>query len=174
MPPRTRSRGQPRCSTLETLTGPAKAFINTHGAALLRAAPRLLSAPRVVELLETILPTPEIDQVCKELSKFGYPIAIGDFTPHPKWEPILLLAKFLKMDFQPGDAESRRSIAEQFRSNGKHLFASLRCWVGAPFPQTKLSMRSCLMPSRNLNSLSHTSKRFSSRGRPSSTSCYAI
>jgi c-di-GMP-related signal transduction protein len=107
---------------LRTLTGPARAFINVDDLALLRGAPRLLPADRVVvELLGSVTPRPEIIQACTDLSTDGYAIALDDFSPHRKWEPFLPLATFLKVDFQSTDHESRKAIADRFRSDGKLL-----------------------------------------------------
>ena len=109
---------------LQTLTGHAKAFINVDEAALLSGAARLLPASRiVVEILETVSPTPEVVQACTELCESGYTLALDDFADHPKWEPLLRLAKFLKVDFRDSDADARCAIAKRHRSNGVHLLA---------------------------------------------------
>jgi EAL and modified HD-GYP domain-containing signal transduction protein len=50
---------------LQTLTGPAKAFVNVDETALLQGAPKLLPKDRVVvEVLETVSPTREIVDAC--------------------------------------------------------------------------------------------------------------
>jgi EAL and modified HD-GYP domain-containing signal transduction protein len=110
---------------LQTLTGPsAKAFINADQAALLRGAPRLLPAQRiVVEILETVSPTPEVLEACVDLCKDGYVFALDDFVDQPKWEPLIPLAKFLKVDFRASGSDARRAIAQRYRSNGVQLLA---------------------------------------------------
>ncbi len=110
---------------LQTLTGPsAKAFVNADEAALLRGAPRLLPAERiVVEILETVRPTPEVVQACAGLHAAGYALALDDFADHPKWQPLLPLAKFLKVDFRALDSAARGAIARRYRSNGMQLLA---------------------------------------------------
>jgi len=109
---------------LQTLTGHAKAFINVDDAALLSGAPRLLPPQRiVVEILETVTPTPEIVQACADLAAAGYLLALDDFTDEPKWAPLLPLVKFLKVDFRASVAEKREAIARQYRSNGRQLLA---------------------------------------------------
>jgi c-di-GMP-related signal transduction protein len=110
---------------LQTLTGPgAKAFINADQSALLRGAPRLLPPQRiVVEILETVSPTPEVVQACTDLCNSGYVLALDDFADHPRWEPLIPLAKFLKVDFRASNTEARRAIAERYRSNGMQLLA---------------------------------------------------
>jgi EAL and modified HD-GYP domain-containing signal transduction protein len=110
---------------LQTLTGPnAKAFINADQAALLRGAPRLLPAQRIaVEILETVSPTPEVLEACVALCKDGYVLALDDFVDQPKWEPLIPLAKFLKVDFRASGSDARRAIAQRYRSNGIQLLA---------------------------------------------------
>jgi c-di-GMP-related signal transduction protein len=110
---------------LQTLTGPfAKAFINVDEAAILRGAARLLPPERiVVEVLETVAPTPEVVQACTELRGSGYTLALDDFVDHPKWAPLIPLAKFLKVDFLTSDTDARRAIAKRYGSNGMQLIA---------------------------------------------------
>jgi c-di-GMP-related signal transduction protein len=109
---------------LQALLGHAKAFINLDEAALQRGAARLLPPERVViELLETVVPSPEIVQHCRDLCSSGYLLALDDFVDHPKWEALLLLAKFIKVDFRSSDADSRRALAQRFRPRGIHMVA---------------------------------------------------
>ncbi|HKT47788.1 MAG TPA: HDOD domain-containing protein [Candidatus Acidoferrales bacterium] len=110
---------------LQTLTGPvAKAFVNADEPALLRSAPRLLPAQRiVVEILETVNISPEVLKACADLSAAGYTLALDDFADHPRWQPLLPLARFLKVDFRASDSTERRAIAKRYRSNGIQLLA---------------------------------------------------
>ncbi len=109
---------------LSALTGSAKAFINLDESALQRGAARLLPSDRVIiEILETVSPTPQVVQLCKDLCDSGYVLALDDFVGHPKWEPLLPLAKFLKVDFRSAGADIRRSIAHRFRGTGVRLLA---------------------------------------------------
>ena len=109
---------------LQTLTGHAKAFINVDDAALMRGAPRLLPPDRiVVEILETVTPTPEIVRACEELCNAKYLLALDDFADDPKWAPLLPMIKFIKVDFRSCDSEKRKAIAKRYRSNGRQLLA---------------------------------------------------
>jgi c-di-GMP-related signal transduction protein len=109
---------------LQQLTGHAKAFINLDQSALQRGAARLLPPDRVViEILETIVPTPEVVQLCKDLCDSGYVLALDDFVGHAKWEPLLPLAKFLKVDFRAADADTRADIVRRFRGRGMQFLA---------------------------------------------------
>jgi c-di-GMP-related signal transduction protein len=109
---------------LQALLGHAKAFINLDQAALQRGAARLLPPDRVIiEILETVVPSPDVIQICRELCASGYTIALDDFVDHPKWEPLLVLAKFIKVDFRSSNADSRRILAERFRAREIQLLA---------------------------------------------------
>ncbi len=65
---------------LQTLTGSAKAFINADQNALLQGAVKLLPPDRiVVEILETVVPTPEVVAACADLRESGYVLGLDDF-----------------------------------------------------------------------------------------------
>jgi EAL and modified HD-GYP domain-containing signal transduction protein len=80
---------------LQTPTGNAKAFINLDLASLQRCAACLLPPSRVViENLESIVPTPEVVQLCKDLWASGYELALDDYVSHAKWEPRFRSSNF--------------------------------------------------------------------------------
>jgi c-di-GMP-related signal transduction protein len=109
---------------LQSLTGHAKAFVNADQTALLQGAVRLLPADRIiVEILETVVPTPEIVAACAALREAGYILALDDFVDHPKWEPLLALARFLKVDFRLSDPDACREMAERYLPQGLQLLA---------------------------------------------------
>src|SRR5215475_10351767 len=117
---------------LQTLTGHAKAFINLDLLALQRGTARLLPPDQVVvEILESITPTQEVVQLCAELCNEGYALALDDYVGHPKWEPLLPLVKYLKVDFHACDPPARAAIANRHRAklgadvngNGMRLLA---------------------------------------------------
>jgi c-di-GMP-related signal transduction protein len=102
---------------LQSLTGHAKAFVNLDLFALQRGTARLLPPDQVVrEILESITPTQEVVQLCAELCNEGYALALDDYVGHPKWEPLLPLAKFLKVDFRACDPPARAAIANRHRA----------------------------------------------------------
>ncbi len=109
---------------LQTLTGHAKAFINADDNALLQGAVKLLPADRiVVEILETVVPTPEIVAACADLREAGYVLALDDFDDHAKWEPLLALARFLKVDFRASDQDVCRDMAKRYLPQGLQMLA---------------------------------------------------
>src|SRR6201996_6317954 len=102
---------------IQSLTGHAKAFINLDLLALQRGTARLLPPDQVViEILENITPTQEVVQLCAELCNEGYTLALDDYVGHPKWEPLLPLVKFLKVDFRACDPPARAAIANRHRN----------------------------------------------------------
>jgi EAL and modified HD-GYP domain-containing signal transduction protein len=109
---------------LQTLTGHAKAFINADQSALLQGAVKLLPPDRiVVEILESVDPAPDIVAACADLRNAGYVLALDDFVDHPKWQPLLALAKFLKVDFRSSDQTVRREMAQRYLPQGLELLA---------------------------------------------------
>jgi len=109
---------------LQSLIGPAKAFINADEEALIKGAVRLLPPDRiVVEILETVNPSPEVVQACQSLKGDGYIFAIDDFVDHPKWTPLIGLASYIKVDFRATTTDVRRSIAQRYRPKNIGLIA---------------------------------------------------
>jgi c-di-GMP-related signal transduction protein len=109
---------------LASLTGHAKAFINLDESALRGGSARLLPRDRVViEILETIAPTPEIVALCKDLHDAGYSLALDDFVGHAKWEPLIPLVKFIKVDFRGADTGTRCAIVQRYRHRGVRFLA---------------------------------------------------
>lgn len=108
----------------QSLVGPAKAFINADDNALLRGALRLLPADRiVVEILETVSPGPAVVAACAELRDAGYILALDDFVDHPRWEPLLPMVRFLKVDFRLLNEEERCALARRYLPKGLQLLA---------------------------------------------------
>jgi len=109
---------------LQMLTGNAKAFINLDLSALQRGAARLLPPDRVIiEILENIVPTQEVVDLCKDLCAGGYVLALDDYVGHDRWAPLLPLVKFLKVDFRGADYDKRAAIVRRHKGNGIEFLA---------------------------------------------------
>ncbi len=77
-----------------------KILINYPKGLLLKYAPFAL--PRedcVIEVLETVEPTPEIIAALSSLKDNGYTIALDDYVGQPGYDPLLDLADIIKVDF---------------------------------------------------------------------------
>jgi len=109
---------------LQMLTGHARAFINVDELALRLGAPRLLPPDRiVVEILEHVNPTPEIVQICRDLRRDGYLLALDDFIGDRDLQPLVELAHFLKVDFTLIDSDQRKQLAREYGRDSLSLLA---------------------------------------------------
>ncbi|MDR1117649.1 MAG: HDOD domain-containing protein [Oscillospiraceae bacterium] len=85
---------------VERVTGGKRAFVNFTEKLLLSNVATIL--PRhilIIEILENILPTPEILETCAKLRKQGYKLALDDFIFEPQFLPLLNVADIIKVDF---------------------------------------------------------------------------
>jgi EAL and modified HD-GYP domain-containing signal transduction protein len=96
---------------LERLTGGLPMFVNCTEEALLGGWVKVLP-PRqtVLELLETLQPTPALVQGCRELKALGYGIALDDFVWSPAWQPLLEFADYVKVDLTLTNPPQREEL----------------------------------------------------------------
>jgi c-di-GMP phosphodiesterase len=77
----------------------AKALINFPRSVLVSDAPYILPPEQcVVEILETVMPEPEVMRACHELKKRGYTLALDDFEGAPGLEPLCEMVDIIKID----------------------------------------------------------------------------
>ena len=96
---------------LESLLGNYRGFINLDTEMLMSDAIELLPRGKVVlEILETVEPTPEIVQRCRQLRGLGFTLAMDDFVHHHKTLlPLLEVTHIVKVDIQ---MLGRKGLAE--------------------------------------------------------------
>lgn len=100
---------------LEKLTFAKPAFVNFSEQLLTSDLMTLLPKEKVViEILETVAPTPKVMQACRKLKDLGYTIALDDFVYHPQLEPFIELADIIKVDFLLSPASYCQSIPKKF------------------------------------------------------------
>lgn len=89
---------------IQDVLGRNKGFINVSNEILLSDALELLPKEQVViELLESILPTEEVVERCRELKAKGFSLALDDHLFDPSFEPLYRLIDIVKIDLlQPG------------------------------------------------------------------------
>ena len=86
---------------LENITSGLPAFINFSAKLIEEGVATLFSKDYlVVEVLETVAPTPLIVEKCQALKDAGYHLALDDFVYSRQVEPLLNLASVVKVDFQ--------------------------------------------------------------------------
>jgi len=102
---------------LRRLTCGLPAFVNCTAETLTGALVHLLPAGMVVlEILETVIPSPPLIGACRALKKLGYRFALDDFKWRPGIEPLIGLASYVKVDFAVTTFAERRRLLD--RLNG--------------------------------------------------------
>ncbi len=109
---------------LEELSDGLPAFVNCTAEVLTgELAGVLPPALTVLEILETVEPTPELITACRNFKSQGYHIALDDFVWDPKYAPLVELASYIKIDFLSSSAEERKNIIRQIRGSSAKLVA---------------------------------------------------
>lgn len=106
------------------LTRGLPAFVNCTMEALTANLVQVLpSGMTVLEILETIEPTPEVVDACRRLKAAGYRLALDDFTWRPGIDPLVELAHYVKIDFAATNEEERRRLLRQLSGTAVALVA---------------------------------------------------
>jgi c-di-GMP phosphodiesterase len=109
---------------LEKLTGGVTAFVNCTRESLTEALVDVLPpSMTVLEILETIEPTPVVIEACRRLKAAGFRLALDDFTWKPGIEPLVELADYIKVDFILTGAEDRKKLLQQLSKYAVALIA---------------------------------------------------
>lgn len=108
---------------LHRLSPGRKAFINVTENALVRGLAKKLPRDRVViEVLETVRPTPEVIEACRELKELGYILALDDFVYREGLHELLELAEIVKVDFL-SDQSDPQHLPERLQGRGLTFLA---------------------------------------------------
>jgi c-di-GMP-related signal transduction protein len=109
---------------LEELSDGLPAFINCTDEVLTGELVDVLP-PRltVLEILETVDPTPEVIAACRKFEAQGYRIALDDFVWDAKFAPLIELATYIKVDFLGSTPEERRQVLRQIHDCGAQFIA---------------------------------------------------
>lgn len=109
---------------LEELSDGHPAFVNCTAEVLTgELAGVLPPAMTVLEILETVEPTPALIAACRNFRALGYHIALDDFVWDPKYAPLVELAHYIKIDFLGSNTEERQQIIRQIRGSSAKLVA---------------------------------------------------
>ena len=110
---------------IQNLVGKHKAFINFSEHLLLKEDIRVLPRKHVViEVLETVRPTPKIIDAIKKLKNFGYVIALDDFFFKDEYLTLVMLADLVKIDLlalTPQQLVSQLATIKRINPNVKLL-----------------------------------------------------
>jgi len=109
---------------VETITGGKPAFINFTARLLEENTATLFPKNLlVVEILEDIIPTPEIVEACRALQKKGYTLAMDDFVYSPEYEPLVQISNIIKFDFLVSTPREIGNMIKKTNLRGKRLLA---------------------------------------------------
>ncbi len=101
-----------------------QAFINFDRSLLLAGLHSVLPRENVVlEILESVTPDDEVVAACRELHKQGYAIALDDFVDHPRYLPLLEMAKVIKVDVQTTPPAEQERLLRTYQPRGVALLA---------------------------------------------------
>jgi c-di-GMP-related signal transduction protein len=109
---------------LDKLTGGLPAFVNCTRESLTDDLVHILPASMtVLEILESLEPTPELIAACRRLKCAGFRLALDDFSWQPKFEPLLELTDYIKVDFALARVEERKSLLMRLKGMPVALIA---------------------------------------------------
>ncbi len=98
---------------LSEFTGNKPAFINFTLDTLCKGYPQTLTPEEVViEVLETVKPGKKLLEICQNLHKKGYTIALDDYIHQPVWRHFYPFVKIIKIDWQDMPIETIMSVKE--------------------------------------------------------------
>ncbi|HUX27274.1 MAG TPA: HDOD domain-containing protein [Terracidiphilus sp.] len=109
---------------LEKLTGGLPVFVNCTLEALTGQLVDVLPpSMTVLEVLETIEPTPEVIAACRRLKSLGFRLALDDFVWAPQFEPLVEIADYVKVDFLQSGRDERRQLLRRLQCKATALLA---------------------------------------------------
>ena len=101
-----------------------QAFINFDRSLLLAGLHTVLPKENVVlEILESVTPDEEVVAACRELHSQGYTIALDDFVDHPSYQPLLEMAKLIKVDIRATPIEEQERLLRTYQPRGMAMLA---------------------------------------------------
>ena len=108
---------------LDSIVGNKIPFVNCTRDLIVQQLPLLLPPSTVLELLETIEIDADFLDACARLKALGYLLALDDFDFHSRWEPLLALADFVKVDFRNSLPTERKALLRSFARSGIRFLA---------------------------------------------------
>jgi c-di-GMP-related signal transduction protein len=109
---------------LDNILGGKKAFLNFDHRLL--SAGMYLSLPReaiVIEILETVVPTAELIDLCQGIHAQGYSMALDDFVSQPEFEPLTHIARLIKVDLRLTSKEEQKRLLRAYQPRGIQMLA---------------------------------------------------
>jgi len=109
---------------IEKLVGSHKAFINFSENSLLNKFPLVFDKKQiVVEILESVQPTEEVVNACRDLVEGGYTLALDDHDFNNKWDDVSDLIEIIKIDVSHYPKEELEQRVQSLSLSNKLLIA---------------------------------------------------
>jgi EAL and modified HD-GYP domain-containing signal transduction protein len=109
---------------LDRLTAGLPAFVNCTREALTESLVDVLPpSMTVLEVLETLEPNPELIAACRQLKAAGFRLALDDFVWEPRFEPLIELANYIKVDIAATPAYQRRELMQRLKGKAIAMIA---------------------------------------------------
>lgn len=109
---------------LDSLGSGGKCFINVTAKIMIDELYAALPREQVVlELLEDIEPDSELLAACAKCGQAGYSLALDDYVLQDKFQPLMPLIDFLKVDFMGTTREQQQAIMRNAGAFGFKLLA---------------------------------------------------
>jgi EAL and modified HD-GYP domain-containing signal transduction protein len=109
---------------LQDLTDHKLGFVNVTENLILQDFIQVLPAEHtVLELLETVRPTPAVCDAVRKVQRAGHKVALDDFQGGDEWAPLVELADYLKIDFTLTQGFARKRVIERWRRAGLLMIA---------------------------------------------------
>jgi EAL and modified HD-GYP domain-containing signal transduction protein len=109
---------------MDRMTGGHRAFLNFTREMLVRGMHQLFDPHTVViELLETVRPDAEVIAAARGLVEAGYTLALDDFEFTAEFEPLLRIAKVIKLDVLNRSDEELRAMYARVAPYGGTILA---------------------------------------------------
>jgi EAL and modified HD-GYP domain-containing signal transduction protein len=108
----------------EWLFGDKIAFLNVSANVLQSEFLELLPAQRIVlEILEDVVPTPELIERLRALKQHGFTLALDDYDGNPAFDPLLDQVSFVKIDLLQTPADRLGALVTHARRHPVKLIA---------------------------------------------------
>jgi EAL and modified HD-GYP domain-containing signal transduction protein len=110
---------------MEQVVGDQLAFVNVDAVVLMSDFVRFLQPHKVIlEILETVKPTPELLARVDELKNLGFKFAVDDVIEHsPELDQLISLIDIIKVDIKGVAPDALGGLVASLKKTGKRLLA---------------------------------------------------
>ena len=109
---------------LERLTAGLPAFVNCTLESLTGQMVEVLpSSMTVLEILESLEPTPELIKACRLLKAVGFRLAMDDFVWRPGFDELVEMASYIKVDISQTGGYERQQLLRRLKGKPVVLLA---------------------------------------------------